>query len=44
MGHRDFATTLIYGDFAPSERHETEWVEEAFAAPSLGEAAPMASV
>ncbi len=31
MGHRDFATTLIYADFAPSERQETAWVEEAFA-------------
>jgi integrase len=31
MGHRDFPTTLIYADFAPSERRETAWVEEAFA-------------
>jgi hypothetical protein len=29
MGHRDFKTTLIYADYAPSER-EAEWVEEAF--------------
>ncbi|MHB8696008.1 MAG: tyrosine-type recombinase/integrase, partial [Solirubrobacteraceae bacterium] len=29
MGHRDFKTTLIYADYAPSER-ETEWVEQAF--------------
>ena len=36
MGHRDFETTLIYADYAPSER-EAEWVEEAFraAAPDL---------
>jgi hypothetical protein len=31
MGHRDFATTLVYGDYTPSD-HEAEWVEEAFAA------------
>src|SRR6202011_5885119 len=30
MGHRDFATTLVYADYAPSE-HEAEWVEQAFA-------------
>ena len=29
MGHRDFKTTLIYADYAPSAR-EVEWVEEAF--------------
>jgi site-specific recombinase XerD len=29
MGHRDFKTTLIYADYAPSAR-EAEWVEEAF--------------
>ena len=36
MGHRDFKTTLIYADYAPSER-EAEWVERAFApvAPSM---------
>jgi integrase len=36
MGHRDFKTTLIYADYAPSER-EAEWVEEAFrpAAPDI---------
>jgi site-specific recombinase XerD len=27
MGHGDFKTTLIYADYAPSER-EAEWVEE----------------
>jgi hypothetical protein len=32
MGHRDFKTTLIYADHAPSER-EAEWVEEAFRPP-----------
>jgi len=32
MGHRDFKTTLIYADYAPSER-EAEWVEEAFRPP-----------
>ena len=29
IGHRDFKTTLIYADYAPSER-EAEWVEQAF--------------
>jgi hypothetical protein len=29
MGHRDFATTLIYADYAPSA-HEAEWAEAAF--------------
>jgi integrase len=29
MGHRDFKTTLIHADHAPSE-HEAEWVEDAF--------------
>jgi integrase len=32
MGHRDFKTTLIYADYAPSAR-EAEWVEAAFQAP-----------
>jgi integrase len=32
MGHRDFKTTLIYADYAPSAR-EAEWVEAAFANP-----------
>ena len=31
MGHRDFATTLIYADYSPSA-HEAEWAEKAFAA------------
>ncbi len=31
MGHRDFKTTLIYADYAPSE-HETEMAERAFRA------------
>ena len=30
MGHRDFATTLIYADYSPSA-HEGEWAEAAFA-------------
>jgi integrase len=30
MGHRDFKTTLIYADYAPSE-HERRWVQDAFA-------------
>ncbi|HEX3432728.1 MAG TPA: site-specific integrase [Solirubrobacteraceae bacterium] len=35
MGHRDFKTTLIYADYAPSVR-EAEWVEAAFrAAPAV---------
>lgn len=29
LGHRDFATTLVYADYAPSSR-EAEWVEAAF--------------
>jgi integrase len=33
LGHRDFKTTPIYADYAPSAR-EAEWVEAAFAAPS----------
>ncbi len=36
MGHRDFKTTLIYADYAPSA-HERAMVESAFApAPPLG--------
>jgi integrase len=38
MGHRDFSTTLVYADYAPSA-HEAEWVEAAFA-PSSVPAAP----
>jgi integrase len=38
MGHRDFATTLIYADYSPSE-HEAEWAEEAFAQSDGREAA-----
>lgn len=34
MGHRDFATTLVYADYTPSER-EAEWVEEAFIVPAV---------
>jgi len=30
MGHRDFATTLVYADYTPSQR-EAAWVEDAFA-------------
>jgi integrase len=41
MGHRDFKTTLIYADYAPSER-EAEWVEEAFATSILPVAEPVA--
>ncbi len=40
MGHRDFGTTLIYADYSPSEQ-EAEWIEQAFAAPKLEEAAAM---
>jgi len=32
MGHRDFATTLIYADYAPSE-HEADLVDAAFRRP-----------
>jgi Phage integrase family len=31
MGHRDFKTTLIYADYAPSA-HESQMVERAFEA------------
>jgi Phage integrase family len=34
MGHRGFETTLIYADYAPSER-EAEWVEQAFRSPAV---------
>lgn len=34
MGHRDFKTTLIYADYAPST-HEVEFVNSAFAAQSM---------
>jgi hypothetical protein len=33
MGHRDFATTLIYADYQPGER-ESQLVDAAFARPS----------
>jgi hypothetical protein len=39
MGHRDFKTTLIYADYAPSAR-EAEWVEAAFASETDALAAP----
>jgi len=39
MGHRDYKTTAIYADYAPSA-HERELVERAFAA----EGAPEASL
>ena len=39
MGHRDFATTLVYADYAPSE-HEVEWIERAFAPPTPGSSQP----
>ena len=42
MGHRDFKTTLIYADYAPSAR-EAEWVEAAFAMPVLEAAAELAA-
>ena len=45
MGHRDFKTTLIYADYAPSAR-EAEWVEEAFRANHAGDrdgAGPLSS-
>ena len=37
MGHRDFATTLIYADYAPSA-HEADLVDAAFSSlgPNLG--------
>lgn len=39
MGHRDFKTTLIYADYAPSAR-EAEWVEAACASETDALAAP----
>ena len=40
LGHRDFKTTLIYADYAPSER-EAEWMQAAFATntPEIGASA-----
>ena len=35
MEHRDFKTTLIYADYAPSD-HEGEMVERAFRGPVRG--------
>ena len=35
MGHRDYKTTLIYADYAPSA-HEGEMVERAFRGPVSG--------
>lgn len=35
MGHRDFKTTLIYADYAPSA-HERAWVETAFGGSERG--------
>lgn len=42
MGHRDFKTTLIYADYAPSAR-EAEWVEAAFASQADALAVPAPS-
>ena len=39
MGHRDFATTLIYSDYAPSA-NEANWVEAAFAQPEIAASIP----
>ncbi len=41
MGHRDFATTLVYADYEPSE-HEVAWAEQAFAAPVIEPGLPEA--
>ena len=41
MGHRDFKTTLIYADYAPSA-HEREFVERAFAPEPVGPTSPLA--
>ena len=35
LGHRDFATTLLYVDYAPSAR-EAELVEAVFVGPFVG--------
>ena len=34
MGHRDFATTLVYADYSPSE-HEAEWIERRSSRPGM---------
>jgi integrase len=38
MGHRDFATTLVYADYSPNA-HEAEWAERAFESTKPREAA-----
>ena len=43
MGHRDFKTTLIYADYAPSS-HEREFVERAFGRRSEAASAASARV
>jgi integrase len=39
LGHRDFTTTLVYADYAPSAP-EAEWVEAAFSQESASAGAP----
>jgi integrase len=39
MGHRDFKTTLIYADYAPSE-NEAELVEAAFGSAATARGGP----
>lgn len=42
MGHRDFKTTLIYADYAPSE-HERLFIDRAFGRAGALDAPPTAS-
>jgi hypothetical protein len=30
LGHRDYKTVLIYADYQPDDRRETDFVERAF--------------
>ena len=39
LGHRDFATTLIYADYQPSAR-EADLVDDAFRGAEFAAAAP----
>jgi len=39
MGHRDFATTLIYSEYSPNA-HEAEWAERAFERENAPQLAP----
>jgi hypothetical protein len=36
MGHRDFATTLVYADYAPDPAQGAAFVQRAFGRPGTG--------